>query len=228
MKKFQFLLEGNPTMNKGIAYNGYYKEFYNNRNYHHYTHLLSYIISHSSPGRILDIGCGEGFFLELADKWGIPCDGIEGSEEAIQSCNLRIPHINVQKHLLSEQLPFSNSSFQTILINQVIEHLEPGIAQNTLAESYRILKKGGMIYITSPSKFNKDEIVADPTHINMYSPKELQNLVLSTGFINPIHINYSLNFLGNSFLGKKVANRVFRLLKCGQLSATANIIAFKV
>lgn len=214
-------------INQGIGKNGYHKLYYSSRDWKNYRGILSSLIRYSEPGPILDVGCGNGFLVECATRWGLVCKGLEGSLEAVTLARERYPEIDIQQHLLSEPFPFPDNSFQTVVINQVIEHLEPEVAESSIDESYRVLHAGGMLFIASPSKFNKYERKADPTHINLYSPKELENLLVSKGFSEIISMNSALNLLGNNYWGRGLMYVLFGLTKWEKLSGSANCMAYK-
>jgi hypothetical protein len=84
-----------------------------------------------------------------------------------------------------------------------------------------------MVMITSPSRFNKYERMDDPTHINMYSPTELRNLVASTGFRGIVATDYPLDLLGQNYLSRKIMSLLFLLTRWDRLSATANCRGYK-
>ncbi|NJL58327.1 MAG: class I SAM-dependent methyltransferase [Desulfobacteraceae bacterium] len=214
-------------LNQGMGQNGYHKLYYSSRDWKFYRGLLSLLITHSEPGPILDIGCGCGYLIECAMRWGLTCKGLEGASEAITMARERCPEIDIRQHLLSEAFPFLDQTFQTVVMNQVIEHLEPEVVETTLRESYRVLRPRGMLFIASPSKFNTYEKKADTTHINMYSPKELERLLLSKGFSDIMHMNSPLNFLGKNYLGIGLMTVLFKLTKWERLSATANCLAYR-
>ena len=212
---------------RGIGTREYYEFYYLSRDWKFYRSILSAIIMYSQPGPILDLGAGTGFIVEGALRWGLDCEGIEGSIEAIKIAQERYPAIDIAQGTLSESLPFSDLTFQTVVMNQVIEHLEPEVAELSVSEAYRVLVPGGMLYVASPSRFNKREKKTDPTHINLYSPKELQRLLFSKGFRDIIPIDMPLNVLGNSYLGRGIMYCLFKLTFWDRLSASANCIAYK-
>ena len=87
-------------------------------------------------------------------------------------------------------------------MNQVIEHLEPNVARYTVSETMQGAATSSMVMITSPSRFNKYERMDDPTHINMYPPTELRNLVASAGFRDIVATDYPLDlFFGQNLVG---------------------------
>ena len=213
--------------NIGVGDGTYFEKWYADRDWRFYRAILSEVIFYSEPGPILDVGAGTGLLVEAALRWGLHCVGIEGSGEAVEIGRQRYPNLSLRRHLLSEPLPFADESFQTVLMNQVIEHLEPNVARYTVSETVRVLRPNGMVMITSPSRFNKYERMADPTHINMYSPTELHNLVASAGFRDIVATDYPLDLLGQNYVSRKVMSLLFPLTRWDHLSATANCRGYK-
>lgn len=97
--------------------------------------------------KILDIGCGRGFFLKrIFQIFGnsIEYYGIDISEEII---NFAKDYFKNAKYLVSpgEKLPFENETFDYIQIISTLEHvLNP---YSILKEAYRVLKKEGRLYV---------------------------------------------------------------------------------
>jgi len=58
------------------------------------------------------------------------------------------------------QLPFTNHSFDLIIIQDVIEHLTD--ITNFCSEVTRVLKNNGTIYLSTPNKFSIFNFVSDP------------------------------------------------------------------
>src|SRR5262245_15117592 len=125
---------------QGIGSREYFEHHYGARDWRVYSDLLAFVITHSNPGPILDLGAGTGLFLDAAARWGLTCVGVEGSPDAIELARSRTPEIHLIHHILPEPLPFSTASFQTVLMNQVIEHLAPETAREVLDECYRVLR----------------------------------------------------------------------------------------
>ncbi len=70
--------------------------------------------------RVLEIGCGFGVLLKR-----IPSEkktGIETNDEAIEECRKR--GLSVIKTNAEKGLPFKGSSFDIVIMNEVIEHLK--------------------------------------------------------------------------------------------------------
>ena len=214
-------------MNHGIGPAGYHEQHYSSRDWHFYRGILSTIIQRSEPGPVLDLGAGVGYLVEACHRWGLKCVGLEGSKRAVEISKERDPELDVRESLLSAPLPFKDNTFSAIIMNQVIEHLEPIVASNCLSESFRVLRPGGVIIIYSPSKSNAKERLADPTHLYMYSPGELRSLLESKGFSDVCSLDSPLPLLGKNRIGQLIMKYVFRLVPIDSLSATANCCAYK-
>jgi SAM-dependent methyltransferase len=213
--------------NSGIGPSGYHRKYYSDRDWRSYSHILGRIVTYSSPGPILDLGAGCGHLIEASSLWGIESTGLEGSLEAVEIAKSRVPTLDMRHQLLSDPLPFPANSYQTIVLNQVIEHLEHSVARAILIESMRVLRPKGLIIITSPSSANKAELIADPTHINLMSPSELKHMLISIGFERVTPFNSPLPIFGRSRLARGLLYVLFRLLPFDSLSASSNAMAFK-
>src|SRR5690348_1334043 len=166
--------------NAGVGSRDYFQMLYASRSWEHYRPVLAHVVANSAPGPILDVGAGPGLFVEVATRWGLDCQGIEGSQDAVDIGLQRYPGLRLGRHLLSAPFPFANESFQTVLLHQVIAHLEPEVARNVLSEAARTMRHGGLILIFSPGRFNKVIRRNSPpceSWSQMYTPGELGALL---------------------------------------------------
>ena len=214
-------------VNCGVGPSGYHEKHYGSRDWRRYREILALAIQYSEPGPILDVGAGVGLLLEAAHLWNLTCLGLEGSAEAIAAARLRCGSLQMEQHLLSDKFPLGDCTFQTVFLNQVIEHLEPAVAENCVAECFRVLRPGGIFIVMSPSKFNRRERDADPTHICMYSPSSLRKLLTSKGFARVKALDAPMDYLGESLMGRVVMKVVFKTTRWERLSGSANCMAWK-
>ena len=97
---------------------------------------------------------------------GIPSEEIESSSEKSSTINKDrlLPSLEVTKincvNGSALQLPFSNHSFDLIIIQDVIEHLTN--VSDLYSEVKRVLKINGSIYLSTPNKFSIINILNDP------------------------------------------------------------------
>ena len=99
-------------------------------------------------GKILDVGCGTGFFLDVAKSRGWNVLGVEPSDFAASYAREHY-HVAVFNGKLSEA-KLEGSSFDLITLWDVIAHLPDPL--DVLAEIHRILKEGGLLIIKTPNK----------------------------------------------------------------------------
>jgi len=106
--------------------------------------------------RIIDLGSGEGGTAKiLSEKNDVVSFDINSERLQRQGNN------HSQKVLGdSEHLPFSSSSFDVIILQDVIEHLQS--KEKIIASLHSLLKKNGIIYLSTPNKFSILNIIADP------------------------------------------------------------------
>jgi len=223
--------EANETCSEGIdggiGDRQYYERWYMDRDWRFYRYILAQVVERSLPGPILDLGAGVGYFLECADRWGLECSGVDGSAAAVEIGCARQPRLKLRHHVLSRPLPFADGTFQTVVMNQVIEHLEPAVGRTAVGEAFRVLRPGGMLLITSPSLYNKNERTADPTHINMLAPSTLAAMLRAAGFTTIERFDEPLPLFGSQRLGHQVLGRLMRVVDWDWLSASANARAYK-
>lgn len=99
---------------------------------------------------ILDIGCGNGYYLSLLNRLGLKLNltGIDNDKLGLLDAERFIADERVELVFgNAEILPFKNNSFDKIIISEVIEHLQN--EKIVLKEIYRVLKPGGILVLTT-------------------------------------------------------------------------------
>lgn len=99
-------------------------------------------------GRILEAGCGLGRWLIHLWKLGYAIYGMDISAEALAAIRNYDKSIPLWQGDV-ERMPFTDECFDAIISLGVIEHFEAG-PQKALEESYRLLKKPGLLLVTVP------------------------------------------------------------------------------
>ncbi len=203
----------------------YFEKWYGCRSPEAYLAVLGEVIVFGRPGLLVDLGAGTGLLAELAWRWGIAVRAFEGSQFAVDTAKERCPDLPIQQHQLTDPLPLDDGCAESVVLNQVIEHLDQGTAQRVLAEAHRVLGPSGRLIILSPSRRNQVERDADPTHIHLYLPSELDALLKAASFRIVRHLNAGFWFLPRSRAGMHLGRLALRFLPQDAFSATANVVA---
>jgi len=94
-------------------------------------------------GRLLDVGCGKGFFLSHCKDSGIDCMGVElsdiGAAFAREKFGLNVLHGDI--HDLKKDI----GTFQTAVMWGVIEHLPDPM--KTLRDIFDVIEPGGRLFV---------------------------------------------------------------------------------
>ena len=96
---------------------------------------------------VLDVGCGEGLFANILFKNKIDT-GIDPNKKEL----LRAKSLDSYEELIQcygDNIPKVDNYFNTIFSNSVCEHIAD--LENVLKEAFRVLKPGGVMYITVPT-----------------------------------------------------------------------------
>jgi SAM-dependent methyltransferase len=133
--------------------------------------FLYKIINYFCFGRVLDIGCGIGDFL----KYRPNTIGVDINPYNVEYC------VNIgldARHAEPGVLPFEPTYFDTILLDNVLEHILVPI--ELCVEIKRVLKINGRLIIGIPGHMG---YISDPDHCINYSKEELLKLFSIYGFI---------------------------------------------
>ena len=135
-------------------------------------------------GKLLDIGCGVGDFLHIAEHKGWQCTGVEPSEEAREIARQRIKGDLLYSEDL-EQLP--DQSFDLITMWHVLEHVDDLKWQ--VAQLQRLIKPNGRIVIAVPNYRSYDGRFYNaywaaydvPRHLNHFNKTVLTKIFKTSG-----------------------------------------------
>ncbi|MDO9411076.1 MAG: class I SAM-dependent methyltransferase [Pseudolabrys sp.] len=105
------------------------------------------------PGgaRIADLGCGSGVFSNLLRQRGYDVTGVDLSPKLINVAQAKFPGITFLEGDI-EQLPFTDASFDGVLLGGVLHHLPD--PSRCAAEVARILRPGGSFVAFDPNRMN--------------------------------------------------------------------------
>ena len=138
-------------------------------------------------GRLLDIGFGDGIFLDHARAIGWEVTGIDPDPQVVE--NARQRGLNVYQGGL-EVLAEESESFDVITMSHVIEHVHKPMA--VFEACYRLLKAGGQLWVETPnidslgrSRFQHNwRGLETPRHLVLFNGQSLRTALDRAGFTN--------------------------------------------
>ncbi len=137
----------------------YTEEYYKSSLYDYTSYRLDKIVALARPGpgrRIIDLGCGPGEIAIRCAKMDAEVYGIDVSKDALRLSSERCAREKVRVRLFEfdgEKVPFKESMFDSIILSDVVEHVEDETLDLLLGECARLLKSDGRLIIhTSPAR----------------------------------------------------------------------------
>lgn len=97
-----------------------------------------------SGERVLDLGCGYGWFTDYFRSIGGDPVDVDGSEKMIGIARERYPECSFSVADITKPLPFEDRSFDMVFCNQVFMDIEDPVA--VFAEIARVLRPGGIFW----------------------------------------------------------------------------------
>lgn len=156
-----------------------------------------------APGRVLEIGFGDGRRLERLAARGWTAEGQEVDPVAAHQARTRGLTVH-EGHLADCRLPVG--SYDAIVGNHVIEHVHDPIA--VIRECARLLVPNGRIVLVTPNtgsyghlRFRGDWLALEPPrHLHLFAAPNMYALLAKAGFVK-INIWTSMAHAGSVFRG---------------------------
>jgi len=171
----------------------YHWDYIKSRNtfYIQHTKIILNLVGEFGRGKIIDIGCGDGYITSQIFKKFKEVVGEDISKEAIKIAKRKNSKISFMVATCTN-LPFSDNSFDTVVASEIIEHVDHNYGKMLLKEARRILKHHGKIIISTLNLSNPFMKFLQVTHKNIehlkeYTKREFAELI-STHF-KIIHLN---------------------------------------
>jgi ubiquinone/menaquinone biosynthesis C-methylase UbiE len=185
--------------------------------------------------KVLDIGCGRGEMVFFAALNGADAVGIDYSKDAIDLANLankkQSKTIRAKTEFLlmdAKKLAFPDSSFNTVVMTDVVEHLYPQELDLAFKEIKRVLKNQGLVVIhTAPNKIFNDyfykfysypmssllvsiwRLISGKKYPNIAKPSDLRTDSHAIMHINePTYYSLRQHFRKYGFTGKIISTNI--------------------
>lgn len=141
----------------------------------------------------LNIGVGNGYLESILIQKGVSVSCLDPSDSAIEKIREHFGLGERAKAGYSQAMPFTDASFDYVIMSEVLEHLDDAVIEKTLTEAKRVLKIGGKFLGTVPADENlKEGVVVCPKcgeyfhrwgHVQSFSQESLLD-TLSLEFNN--------------------------------------------
>lgn len=142
-------------------------------------------LSAQERGRLLDVGCGNGMFLDRMRQLGWEVTGVEPDGAAVKVAREKLGLEVIEGSLEDAGLP--DKHFDAVTMNHVIEHVPDPIG--TLKECQRVLKLRGKLVVATPNIMSMlSKVFGEywrglevPRHLHIFSPHSLRLAAERTG-----------------------------------------------
>ncbi|OQW90524.1 MAG: hypothetical protein BWK79_19645 [Beggiatoa sp. IS2] len=143
-------------------------------------------LSEHVPGKLLDVGCGDGRFLVHMHDKGWEVEGTDFDPGAVETVRKQL---NLTVHLGNlADIHYPDQYFDAITLKHVIEHIPKPL--ELLIECRRILKPSGQLVLVTPNMASWGHRyfrqhwrgLEPPRHLFLFSPQNLSVLTQKAGF----------------------------------------------
>ena len=155
-----------------------YKRFFDGYFANRLNHLRQH---HSHINRVLDVGCGYGFFMNYLKQQRISTAGVDIDRSVIEYAksqfNLDVLHAGIDKYS-------DDGTFDAIVACDVLEHVPDPCS--FLEKCHEMLAEDGVLYVQTPNVLG-DTLPSGgsynwPWHLWQFDPKTLERLLTVNGF----------------------------------------------
>lgn len=131
------------------------------------------VIERLGPGRLLDVGCGQGFESVGFVAPGRQVVGIDYSAEATGSASARFGEAGLRvARMDARSLGFAGGALDWVCSSHLIEHFDP--PHGHVAEIARVLADDGTAFFLTP---NEPADFENPFHVHLFGRRELAALL---------------------------------------------------
>lgn len=179
--------------------------------------LIAPLLSRSA--QVLEVGCGRGDTLATLTALGHKCVGVEPSAHMLDIVGKGNGTVQFG---MAEKLCYADGRFDAVFCQEVLEHLHPDDVPLFFAESYRVLKPGGILSVETPNRTTGPQDIsrgftplAEGLHLKEWTVSELLEQFAVAGFTN-VKSLVSPQFLARRSPAVHCWSRISGRVKCLQ------------
>lgn len=161
----------------------------------YYAAAICALLRARAPGRrLLDVGFGRGYLVELARAYGFETYGVESSTNQIEALEPRMGRRVHRASMEDTKLPWG--SFDAVVISHVLEHMDA--PKQFLSQVFEALNPEGVLYVAVPDMesaqfrvFGKNwDPISPLAHQQYFNRASLEHLLASAGFDEPERVDH--------------------------------------
>lgn len=136
-------------------------------------------------GRVLDLACGAGIFLDLLRQRGVHAVGVE--RDAVVAEYGRGMGLDIRTQDALEYLQTTEDTFAGIYCSHFVEHVPIEVLEMLLQCLFQRIAPGGVLVMTFPDPESiRSQLLGfwrDPEHVRFYHPELVTSLATALGFV---------------------------------------------
>lgn len=149
------------------------------------------ILKERATSTVLDLGSGTGRHVVYLAKHGFSLFGLDNSPEGIRATRQWLADEDMQADLrlqgMTERFSYSDAFFDAVVSVQVIHHADIATIRRIVEEISRVLKKGGLLFITVPRLRNQGKTFKQ-LEPNTYIPLDGPEKGLPHHYFTPLEL----------------------------------------
>lgn len=115
--------------------------------------------------RVVDIGCGTGTLVRLMARHGAKAFGVDNSPAQLEKARSEKTLGGEIFHQgIAENLPFDDGCMDVTVFFNSLHHIAPEQMEKALSEARRVLKAGGILYVSEPLAHGPHFDLMAPVH----------------------------------------------------------------
>ena len=159
--------------------------------------LLENELKRLDPGAtVLDVGCGTGIYLKRFKELGFTPVGVEPAQAMLERARRDNPGVRIEEGVATA-LPLDDASVDFVSVIEVFRYLHLHDTRAGLAECFRVLRPGGILFFTMVNRWALDgfyvlqrarqallrrSFTRKHPHCEFFTPAEVRRELGSAGF----------------------------------------------